>query len=360
MHVIHAENVNDAYRQGMRLILSSVAEESPSRNGPVRRINAPVTTVYAMPQERVLFDQKRHANPFFHLFEALWMLAGGNDVETMDGFLKSFKQFSDDGITFHGAYGHRWRHWPIHTPTYMQELDQISVAIKMLKRDRTSRRVVIGMWDPVRDLDKDSKDIPCNDMIKLWIDQDHRLHMVVFNRSNDIVYGCYGANAVHMSILHEYIAAMVDAVQGTLTQISCDFHAYLETPYNVADFVPQVSEHEWENPYHGANVSYHRLVTDPARFDSELALFMRHVREERSVSSLEPRFFTNTFFRTIAFPMHIAWELIRAGDRVGALRLLEEKQAALGEHGANDWLESGIEWTYETMRRAELKKQKEA
>lgn len=360
MHVIHAENVNDAYRYGMRLILSSAAEESPSRNGPVLRMNAPVSTVYAMPHERVLFDAKRHANPFFHLFEALWMLAGCNDVETMDGFLKSFKEFSDDGITFHGAYGHRWRHWPIHTPTYMQELDQISVAIAMLKKDPTSRRVVIGMWDPVRDLNKNSKDIPCNDMIKLWVDQTRRLHMVVFNRSNDVVWGCYGANAVHMSILHEYISAMVDVVQGTLTQISCDFHAYLETPYDVTSFVPSIGDHEWQNPYHGVNISWHRLVNDPESFDHELWSLMDMIRRNKTALPLDPHAFKNTFFGQVAIPMHIAWEYIRDGDRVRAMKFLEDRQAQFHEACANDWIQNGIEWIQEAMRRTEAKQLKEA
>src|SRR5204863_10076843 len=120
-------------------------------------------------------------------------------------------------------------------------------------------------------------------------------------------------------------------------------------PYNVMDFVPEISEREWENPYHGVNVSYHRLVSDPSHFDADLYVFMRHVREEQSVRMLDHRLFSNEFFGKVAFPMHLAWELIRDKDHVGALRLLEEHQANFGENNANDCIESGIEWTYETM-----------
>lgn len=347
MHVINAANVNDAYRDGLRLLLTE-GRARDSRNGPVVRVDAPVATVYRMPRERVLFDRQRHANPFFHLFEALWMLNGGNDVETMDGFLKSFKQFSDDGETFHGAYGHRWRHWPNDGSTYYDEIDQISIAIRMLKKDPTSRRVVIGMWDPVRDLDADSKDIPCNDLIKLSI-QDDTLHMIVFNRSNDVIWGCYGANAVHMSILHEYLSRMIGVHQGTLTQISCDFHAYTAEPYNLDSFIPaDLWDKSDRDPYLGVVVPH--LVADTETFDGELRSLMDHIRSYRSVKKLDRDWFTNPFFSLIAIPMHLAWEAIRASQHNKARDILMS-EGLLSVYRRADWIQSGIDWIDETLRR---------
>jgi hypothetical protein len=48
-----------------------------SRAGDVLVAPHPVMSVTSIPTERVLFDPARDANPFFHLFESLWMLAGG-------------------------------------------------------------------------------------------------------------------------------------------------------------------------------------------------------------------------------------------------------------------------------------------
>src|SRR5271154_5758040 len=43
-------------------------------------------TEYEKPDERVLFSQTRDANPFFHFFESLWILAGREDVEFLAQF----------------------------------------------------------------------------------------------------------------------------------------------------------------------------------------------------------------------------------------------------------------------------------
>src|ERR1700722_12558914 len=111
MHVIHAQNVNDAYVQGVRL-LRRIGTQEHSRNGPVLRAPCPVTTVYTHPLERVLFDPERDANPFFHVVEALRMIAGRNTIKDLMPYVPRMGEFSDDGrVTQPAAYGERWRDW---------------------------------------------------------------------------------------------------------------------------------------------------------------------------------------------------------------------------------------------------------
>ena len=75
MKVIHARNVNDAVVKGAELLKAGGLTQD-SRAGGTLEYPEPVCTVYERPLERVLFDAIRDANPFFHLMEALWMLAG--------------------------------------------------------------------------------------------------------------------------------------------------------------------------------------------------------------------------------------------------------------------------------------------
>lgn len=232
MIVFEASNVNIALPQALHS-LSALGHERGSRNGPVLAFQQPVTTMYRNPTERVLFSPMRNANPTFHLLESLWMLAGRNDVKFPATFVKNMKSFTDDGETFWGAYGYRWRHffgW-----------DQIDAAIQELKANPESRRVVIGMWNPmdqkvVASFEKRTppdfevgqnggKDVPCNTHIYLDL-RDGRLNMTVCCRSNDILWGCYGANAVHMSILQEYIALSIGVPVGVYYQMSNDLHLY--------------------------------------------------------------------------------------------------------------------------------------
>lgn len=205
-----------------------------SRNGAVLRFPTPVTTVWSQPANRIMWSANRDCNPMFHYAEAFWMLAGRNDVATVAKLSPNMLNYSDNQETLWGAYGFRWReHFGI---------DQISLIIDELKSNPTSRRCVLQMWDGqyfvgTSDLQNSDlivatsggKDVPCNTSI-YFDPQDGVLNMTVCNRSNDMVFGAYGANVVHMSILHEYVAAQIGMQLGTYYQISNNLHLYLDVP----------------------------------------------------------------------------------------------------------------------------------
>ena len=108
MTILKARNVNGLLMPALRLIQ---AEGQPvsSRAGPVLTVPWPVMSVYERPRERVLLHPLRHCNPFFHFFEAMWMLAGRNDVEYLEQFVPRMATFAEDNGLLHGAYGYRWR-----------------------------------------------------------------------------------------------------------------------------------------------------------------------------------------------------------------------------------------------------------
>lgn len=340
MRTITAVNVNDAYRAGLRL-LHTEGRVQESRNGPVRVVPYPVTTRYQYPTQRVLFDAQRNANPFFHLFEAIWMLAGRNDLKSLTYFLPSFAEFSDDGKTLYGAYGHRWRSWISGDEIWDTKLDQLDDLIHILRTNPHDRRAVLAMWDPNRDLGADSKDIPCNDMIKFRI-IDGALDMYVFNRSNDAIYGCYGANAVHFSFLQEYMAAMIGVKVGAYEQISTDFHAYVAKPYRWDQYWPLEDQSNWANPYLIHAYQVHPLVAEPTTFNAELYRVAQLVADETFAGS-DLHEFQNPFFVRIARPMYQAFRLYKGGEPRVAAEYLHE-YAGLTPNDNFDWIAAGIQW----------------
>ncbi len=179
-------------------------------------------TEYSQPTHCVLFDPVRDANPFFHYLESMWILAGREDVATLAHVLPRIKDFSDDGIKFHGAYGHRLRNHFL--------VDQLDAAIGMLRASPNTRQCVLSIWDPARDLGQRTKDMPCNDMVMLKI-RNGALNITVCNRSNDAIWGCYGANVVQFSMLQMYLAASIGCQVGTYMQLSDSFHVYDDNPY---------------------------------------------------------------------------------------------------------------------------------
>ena len=219
---IAENNVNKVYESALR-IMHQVGQEEDSRNGPVIRLPAPIIMTYRYPRERVLSCPIRRANPFFHLFESLWMLAGRNDVEYVAQFVGRMREYSDDGKSLHGAYGYRWQYpWG----------NQLLGIVNTLSEDPTSRRAVLQMWSTDPDLWADSKDLPCNTHVYFMLTQrgPRALDMTVCNRSNDLVWGACGANAVHLTFLQEALACALDAKVGWYHQFTNNLHVYTGMP----------------------------------------------------------------------------------------------------------------------------------
>lgn len=246
MH-LEFDNVNDAFS---RLVVQArtLGKPEASRNGPVLRYCSPSIITYRLPIERVLFNEGRDANPFFHLYEALWMLAGRNTVGDLAYFSSQIGQFSDDDITLNGAYGKRWRYskltadYPSNTRNKygISCVDQLTILLTHLRDNPSSRRAVLGMWNTTQDLlriDSQfgdfSKDVCCNLAVNFSIEkpgtEEAKLNMTVFNRSNDIVLGMFGANLVHFSVLQEYMAACLRVEVGVYNQISDNLHMYVDS-----------------------------------------------------------------------------------------------------------------------------------
>jgi len=237
---IVGRDINEAYEE-MKWQMKINGVEEQSRNGPVLTIQEPVMTTILRPTERVLFDSVRDANPFFHVMEFVWMMAGSKDLAWIKQFNTQMGKYSDDQETLPASYGFRWRkHFGIDQPT---------TVIEQLRRDPTTRRAVIGMWDASVDLgDSDPNaglDKPCNTQIYFRV-INGSLDMLVTNRSNDAIWGAFGANAVHMSFLHELVARSAELRQGVYRTLTNNLHIYTQLP-RIAEILgnpPRVSPYK--------------------------------------------------------------------------------------------------------------------
>lgn len=294
---IPVRNVNSALTDGLwRLRTGGVVEQS--RNGPVLVMPGPVITEYKRPRERVLFHTVRDANPVFHLLESLWMLAGRRDAAWLLPFNSNMATYAEEDGYFHGAYGARWRsHFGF---------DQLIAVAEELHRDPQSRRAVVAMWNPGADLGASKKDLPCNTHIYFDCRRDV-LNMTVCCRSNDAVWGAYGANAVHFSILQEVVAALVGVPVGTYYQMSNNFHVYTDNPT-----VKQLLEH----PSLGAEDLYITGQVKPALLIREGETARDFLDDCQSIVAGQIGFKT-LFFITIAEPLRAAYLERKEGRPIG-------------------------------------------
>lgn len=257
---LRVRNVNQAVGEALWLMKTSAVEES-SRNGPVLVLPEPLMITYTHPTERILFWPERDANVFFHIMECLWMMSGRNDVDFVRYFNGKMGDYSDDGKTFNGAYGYRWRN--------RFGFDQIKAIIEHLKETPNSRRAVLGMWSPQHDLENlKSKDVPCNTQAYFDL-RGGVLNMTVTNRSNDLMWGMLGANAVHFSFLQEFIAGALGVPVGVYRQFSNNVHLYTEL-YDFKkhlDVPPATSEWDY---YTQRRVVPHPILRPSERWDEWL------------------------------------------------------------------------------------------
>lgn len=341
-HVITVRNVNTALQDGL-LWLATAGYVNGSRNGPVLVAPGPVLTAYLRPCERVLFSPLRDANPFFHLYECIWMMAGCNDAASVANYARTMDMFAKDGILT-GAYGHRWRkHFGF---------DQLVPIIELLRKDPKTRRAVLSMWDPVDDLGtvSDSLDVPCNTAVYFDASTGF-LNMTVTNRSNDIVWGAYGANSVHMSFLQEFIAAAIGMPVGVYYQFSNNYHTYVERP-DVARLIEQRS-----GPDTGYNVHY-QPVNRYAGESPVKSYALSHSRFYFEQFLLEcgdlvndPTHTTRDMHPFLAFvfvPMMRAHKAYKQGDYGQAFIHMTECQG-------KDWQLAGLQWL---QRREDAKNKK--
>ena len=315
---IQGRNINDVFWETLNAFPHYSMEED-SRNGKVQTIPHPFTLCYNNPTERVLFWPQRDANPYFHLMEALWMLNGSDDVAWPKYFNSKFGQYSDDGVSLNGAYGARWRrHFGI---------DQIVALQHLLERDPTTRRAVMGMWDPSRDMPRvtTSKDVPCNTQIYFRV-VFNTLQMTVCNRSNDLIWGACGSNVVHFSMLQELLARSLFLDVGEYWQITNNLHIYDNVPSREI-YGPYVGA--WDDPYKSNEVTPYPLVrVELAKWLDDLRYFM--------LTPLNPSGYHDPFFTEVAYPIMKSWEARKNRESNGLPELEECK--------AEDWKRACTEW----------------
>lgn len=334
-NILQVDNVNEALPLGMGL-LRTCGVKAESRGLTTVRVPGPVSTVYANPCRRVLFDPIRDANPFFHLVESLWILSGSNRVELPQYFLKDITRFSDDHTTFHGAYGYRLR------TTF--GVDQIDKTVTLLREKPDTRQAVMSIWSPAGDLGAVTKDMPCNDMVMLDI-VDGKLNMTVCNRSNDVVWGAYGANAVQFSILQEFIAARVGVAVGYYVQQSNNYHVYTDNLY----WKESYGLVGCADPYTNGTVTTYPLAKDPEDAQNLYYDCISLTLQAENSEDLRTVEYRSDYGRNVVKPVVLAYSMYRDGLYASALSVAEGV-------AAEDWRLAMRQWIHRRAKRAADKK----
>lgn len=164
--------------------------------------------------------------------EFLWYMARSNSLDFIRHYLNRYDEFSDDGITVHGAYGPRLFN--------MKGIDQVSYVIEKLRQNHASRKAVVQLFDATDvnvDPSKEYKDVPCTCTLQ-FVERRGKLHMIASMRSNDAYRGL-PHDIFSFTMLQELIARSLEIELGDYQHLVGSLHLYTQDQLKVERFISE-------------------------------------------------------------------------------------------------------------------------
>lgn len=206
----------DGWHAGTVLDKLSVGSEFGKMNRPSKEL-LNFSFKITKPQDRLLFSKSRPINLSFALANCIWTLAGRDDLDFINYYNPRGTYFSDDNVSLHGAHGKRIIN--------SDNINQLNAAIKRLREDPNSRRVVLNIYQPIDTVSR-SRDIPCVIAIQ-FMQRAERLHSIVYMRSQSAAM-VLPYDVFVFTFLQEAVAIELKLKVGNYFHTSGSFHYYLD------------------------------------------------------------------------------------------------------------------------------------
>ncbi len=167
----------------------------------------------------LLTTKKVHLKSIIH--ELLWFLAGDTNVKYLqENGVRIWNEWADENGDLGHIYGFQWRSWPAYDGTF---IDQISEAIRTIKENPDSRRIIVSSWN-VADIDNMNLP-PCHCFFQFYVNEG-KLSLQLYQRSADSFLGV-PFNIASYALLTMMVAQVCDLQSGEFIHTLGDTHIYL-------------------------------------------------------------------------------------------------------------------------------------
>lgn len=181
----------------------------------------------------LMTTKKLHVKSIIH--ELLWFLKGDTNIAYLqENGVRIWNEWADADGNLGPVYGHQWRSW---TGADGQTIDQITEAVKTIKSNPDSRRIIVSAWN-VGDISKMAL-APCHCLFQFYV-ADGKLSCQLYQRSADVFLGV-PFNIASYALLTMMMAQVCDLKPGDFVHTFGDVHIYL-------DHMEQVSEQLTREP----------------------------------------------------------------------------------------------------------------
>ena len=118
------------------------------------------------------------------VMELLWFLRGSTNInDNLKQHTNIWNPWANKNGELGPIYGHQWRKWQT---LKGEEVDQITQSIEMIKKDPTSRRIIVSAWN-TGEIDQMNLP-PCHILFQFHV-QDKYLDCQLYQRSADVALG---------------------------------------------------------------------------------------------------------------------------------------------------------------------------
>ena len=166
----------------------------------------------------LLTTKKLHLKSIIH--ELLWFLKGSTNISYLkENGVTIWDEWADENGELGPIYGYQWRSWPAPDGRH---IDQISEAIKTIKSNPDSRRIIVSAWN-VADINKMS--LPaCHVLFQFYV-ANGKLSCQMYQRSADLFLGV-PFNIASFALLTMMVAHVCDLQPGDFVHTLGDTHIY--------------------------------------------------------------------------------------------------------------------------------------
>ena len=154
--------------------------------------------------------------------ELLWFLRGSTNInDDLTQHTPIWDAWADPDGELGPIYGHQWRSWG--GDAEHAGIDQLQQAIDTIRRDPTSRRIIVSAWN-VADLPR-MKLPPCHAFFQFYVTNGH-LDLQLYQRSADLALGI-PFNIASYALLLQMVAQETGLVARHFVHTLGDAHIYL-------------------------------------------------------------------------------------------------------------------------------------
>ena len=190
------------------------------------------------------------------IYELLWFLKGETNIQYLkEHNVKIWDEWADEYGELGPVYGKQWRSWEGKDGLV---IDQISEAVKQIKNNPDSRRIIVSAWN-VAELSKMAL-MPCHTIFQFYV-ADGKLSCQLYQRSADVFLGV-PFNIASYALLTLMIAQVCDLEPGDFIHTFGDVHIY-------SNHVEQVNLQLSRTPYPLPTMKLNPAVKNIFDFDFE-------------------------------------------------------------------------------------------